>query len=229
MPVLMSEPLVVLAPTELLNRTATFQTAIAPEKLVDTKQATIFVVASPLLVAVSISRALANAGWGTGEAFASPSGLADVTVYGNDVIVMVESSPGWIAGAVTGTVLGTVRRVFPHVGIVLLSNTGNTNVTGDSRATVLGSATSIVGLSAEISRMVGARANSVPVLTSRHLEILQLIARGATTDEAGIMLGIASKTVNNHLSAAYQRLGARNLTQAVLAAARAGLIDTGSV
>jgi DNA-binding CsgD family transcriptional regulator len=234
MPVLTSEPLVVLAPTELLNRTATFetgtfQTAIATEKLVDTKLATIFVVASPLLVAVSISRALANAGWRTGDAFASPSGLADVTVSGNDVIVMVESSPGWIAGAVTGTVLGTVRRVFPQVGIVLLSNTGNANVSGDSRATVLGSATSIVGLSAEISRMVGAHANSGPVLTSRHLEILQLIARGATTDEAGVMLGIASKTVNNHLSAAYQRLGARNLTQAVLAAARAGLIDTGSV
>jgi DNA-binding CsgD family transcriptional regulator len=43
-----------------------------------------------------------------------------------------------------------------------------------------------------------------------------------------VELGIAPKTVNNHLSAVYRRLGARNLTQAVLLAARAGLVDVGS-
>jgi DNA-binding CsgD family transcriptional regulator len=224
----------VLPTSRLMNRTSSFTGApalnslAALDRAVESNQTNIFVVASPVLVAVSISRALGNAGWGSGEALASPSGLADAAVADDDVIVMVENSPGWIAGASTGTVLSTVRRVFPKVGIVLLSSTGNGTPTGDLRATNLASSTSITGLSAEISRLVGTLPNSGPNLTSRHLEILQLIARGATTDEAGAVLGIASKTVNNHLSAAYQRLGARNLTQAVLAAARAGLIDTGT-
>jgi DNA-binding NarL/FixJ family response regulator len=152
-----------------------------------------------------------------------------VSVSGNDVIILVENATGFVSGAPTGTVLGTVRRVFPTVGIVLLSANGGSNMYGDNRVRVLSSATNIAGLCTEVSRLTGSMPTGGPGLTSRHLEILQLIARGATTDEAGVMLGIASKTVNNHLSAAYQRLGARNLTQAVLAAARAGLIDTGIV
>ena len=225
MSLLALEPAATIAPTKLINRTSSFRPT-HPEN-VDTNRTKIFVVASPQLVATSISRALRNAGWGAGEALASPSGLADVAVSSTDVIMLVENASGFVSGAPTGTVLATVRRVFPAAGIVLLSANGGTNSFGDNRIRVLNSATTIAGLCTEVSRLTGSLPASGPGLTSRHLEILQLIARGATTDEAGVMLGIASKTVNNHLSAAYQRLGARNLTQAVLAAARAGLIDTG--
>ena len=62
-------------------------------------------------------------------------------------------------------------------------------------------------------------------LTARHRDILQLVAIGYTTEEVGDRLGIASKTVNNHLSTMYRRMHARNLTQAVLMAVRAGLVD----
>lgn len=219
------DPIATLAPTKMLNRTSMFRST--SDEKAETNRANIFVVASPQLVATSISRALCNAGWGAGQALASPSGLADVSVDANDVIIMVENASGYISGAPTGTVMATIRRVFPSVGIVLLSANGGVNNFNDTKIRVLSSTTSIAGLCTEISRVTGTLPNAGPGLTSRHLEILQLIARGATTDEAGVMLGIASKTVNNHLSAAYQRLGARNLTQAVLAAARAGLIDTG--
>lgn len=62
-------------------------------------------------------------------------------------------------------------------------------------------------------------------LTARHRDILQLVAIGYTTEEVGDRLGIAAKTVNNHLSTMYRRMNARNLTQAVLMAVRAGLVD----
>lgn len=62
-------------------------------------------------------------------------------------------------------------------------------------------------------------------LTARHRDILQLVAIGYTTEEVGDRLGIAAKTVNNHLSTMYRRMHARNLTQAVLMAVRAGLVD----
>jgi DNA-binding CsgD family transcriptional regulator len=227
MSLLMREHLATLAPTPLLSRTSPARPN--PPETVETHKTTIFVVASPQLVATSVSRALRNAGWTTGDPLASPSGLADVSVGANDVIILIENASGYVSGAVTGTVVATVRRVFPTVGIVLLAANDSTTVANDNRARVLPSAANIPMLCSEVSRLSGNVAEPGPGLTSRHLEILQLIARGATTDEAGVILGIASKTVNNHLSAAYQRLGTRNLTQAVLAAARAGLIDTGAL
>lgn len=60
---------------------------------------------------------------------------------------------------------------------------------------------------------------------SRQKRILQLVAEGRTTAEIAEMTGIVAKTVNNHLGAVYQRLGCRNLTQAVLKAARLGIIE----
>jgi DNA-binding NarL/FixJ family response regulator len=227
MSLLLREHLATLAPTPLLSRSMPNRSS-ANEK-VEVLKTTIFVVASPQLVATSVSRALRNAGWTTGDPLSSASGLANVLVEANDVIVLIENSSGYVSGAVTGTVVATVRRVFPTVGIVLLAANESTTVANDSRARALPSGATISTLCSEVSRLSGNVADAGPGLTSRHLEILQLIARGATTDEAGVMLGIASKTVNNHLSAAYQRLGTRNLTQAVLAAARAGLIDTGAL
>ncbi len=62
-------------------------------------------------------------------------------------------------------------------------------------------------------------------ITPRHAQILQYVADGLSVQEAAQQLGITPKTVNNHLGAVYRRLGVENLTQAVLQAIRAGLID----
>lgn len=62
-------------------------------------------------------------------------------------------------------------------------------------------------------------------ITPRHAQILQYVAEGLSVQEAAQRLGITPKTVNNHLGAVYRRLGVENLTQAVLQAIRAGLID----
>lgn len=64
----------------------------------------------------------------------------------------------------------------------------------------------------------------VESLTSRQVEILQLVANGHTTAEVGRRVGVTAKTVNNHLGTVYRRLAVRNLTQAVLVASRRGLI-----
>ena len=61
-------------------------------------------------------------------------------------------------------------------------------------------------------------------LTNRHVRILQQLADGHSPADAAVHLGISVKTLNNHLSAAYKRLGAKNATQAVLIALRAGVI-----
>ena len=63
------------------------------------------------------------------------------------------------------------------------------------------------------------------LLSDRQVEILQAIADGMSTKQAGRHLGITTKTVHNHLNAIYRKLDAQSLTHAVLSAVRMGIID----
>jgi len=62
------------------------------------------------------------------------------------------------------------------------------------------------------------------VITRREEEVLQLIADGCSTPEVAEKLYISQKTVKNHLASIYQKLDARDRTQAVLQAVRMGII-----
>lgn len=65
------------------------------------------------------------------------------------------------------------------------------------------------------------------VITKREEEVLQLIADGASTPEVASQLYISQKTVKNHLASIYQKLDARDRTQAVLQAVRMGIVHLG--
>ena len=62
------------------------------------------------------------------------------------------------------------------------------------------------------------------VITKREEEVLQLIADGCSTPEVAAQLYISQKTVKNHLASIYQKLDARDRTQAVLLAVRMGIV-----
>lgn len=61
-------------------------------------------------------------------------------------------------------------------------------------------------------------------VTKREEEVLQLIADGCSTPEVAERLYISQKTVKNHLASIYQKLDARDRTQAVLQAVRMGIV-----
>lgn len=61
-------------------------------------------------------------------------------------------------------------------------------------------------------------------ITKREAEVLQLIADGCSTTEVAAKLYISQKTVKNHLASIYQKLDARDRTQAVLRAVRQGIV-----
>jgi DNA-binding NarL/FixJ family response regulator len=63
------------------------------------------------------------------------------------------------------------------------------------------------------------------VVSAREEEVLQLIADGCSTPEVAERLFISQKTVKNHLASIYQKLDARDRTQAVLAAVRMGIVS----
>jgi len=73
----------------------------------------------------------------------------------------------------------------------------------------------------------GTTLTSAGVITKREEEVLQLIAEGASTTEVASQLYISVKTVKNHLSSVYQKLDSRDRTQAVVQAARMGIIRLG--
>lgn len=64
----------------------------------------------------------------------------------------------------------------------------------------------------------------VRVVTRREEEVLQLIADGCSTVEVAKALSISQKTVKNHLTSIYQKLDARDRTQAMLQALRMGIV-----
>lgn len=62
------------------------------------------------------------------------------------------------------------------------------------------------------------------LITKREEEVLQHIADGYSTPEVAERLFISQKTVKNHLASIYQKLDARDRTQAVLQAVRMGIV-----
>ena len=69
-----------------------------------------------------------------------------------------------------------------------------------------------------------AGADEDSVISKREVEVLQLIAEGASTPEVAEQLYISVKTVKNHLASIYQKLDSRDRTQAVVRAVRMGII-----
>jgi two-component system, NarL family, response regulator LiaR len=61
-------------------------------------------------------------------------------------------------------------------------------------------------------------------LSSREINVLNLVARGLSNKQIANKLGISDKTVRNHLSRIFRKLEAGNRTQAVMNAMRVGLL-----
>jgi DNA-binding NarL/FixJ family response regulator len=62
-------------------------------------------------------------------------------------------------------------------------------------------------------------------LTPRELEVLRMIASGLPNKRIAFRLKISEKTVRNHISHIYEKLGIFDRSQAVLYAVRKGLVD----
>jgi DNA-binding NarL/FixJ family response regulator len=62
-------------------------------------------------------------------------------------------------------------------------------------------------------------------LTNREIEILKLLANGMANKQIAYRLNISEKTVRNHVSNTYEKLGIYDRSQAVLYAVRKGLVE----
>jgi DNA-binding NarL/FixJ family response regulator len=70
---------------------------------------------------------------------------------------------------------------------------------------------------------------AVNELTEREREVLVHIARGLTNAEIAAELYVSSETVRTHVKRVYQKVGARDRAQAVIAAYETGIVTRGDV
>ncbi|TLM73635.1 MAG: response regulator transcription factor [Actinobacteria bacterium] len=77
------------------------------------------------------------------------------------------------------------------------------------------------------ARVIGRRDAPDPAegLSARELEVLRLMAAGRSNRDIGAALWISETTVKTHVSHILRKLGAADRTQAVVAAAKAGIVE----
>lgn len=73
----------------------------------------------------------------------------------------------------------------------------------------------------------GTAAGEPVALSDRELEVLALVAEGATDNEIAIQLNQSVKTVAYHVDAIFTKLDARSRTRAVALALRQGILSDG--
>ena len=90
------------------------------------------------------------------------------------------------------------------------------------RAAVFPEVFAAAGLVAALRRR---DAGDRPRLTPRETEVMSLLGQGYSVSQVARTLFVSQSTVKTHIAKLYDKLGATNRTQAVMAAMRHGLLD----
>jgi two-component system response regulator DegU len=199
------------------------------------------------LLREGLRRSLSDEGFEVvGEAADGDQGIDVVAATRPDVVLMDVTMP--TLGGVEAT--RRIHEANPAVRIVMLTMHADADIVADAlRAGACGYLTkdSSIEEIAEAIRLAASGETAVSaklaasmlgelrrleraedeerLITNREEEVLQLIADGLSTPEVAAKLFISQKTVKNHLAAIYQKLDARDRTQAVVRAVRMGIIS----
>ena len=85
-------------------------------------------------------------------------------------------------------------------------------------------------VSPKINQFIGhAEFGSAQALSAREMEVMQSVAEGKSNKEIGAILGVATKTVDNHRSRLMQKLGVHNAASLTLVAVQMGIVSASSV
>jgi DNA-binding NarL/FixJ family response regulator len=178
-----------------------------------------------------------------GEAADGESALRETALLRPDVVVMDLRMPG--VGGVEAT-----RRItegYPGVAVLVLTMFDEDALIGDAlaagargyvlkgadqeeieraiRAVASGEVIFGGGVATRVVRQLSSRTSThaLPQLTAREREVVDLIAAGLSNQAIADRLGLAPKTVGNHVSAIFLKLGVASRAEAIVIARDAGL------
>lgn len=179
-----------------------------------------------------------------GEAVDGESAVKEVQLTSPDVVVMDLAMPG-MGG------LEAVRRlaaVAPRVAVLvltmhedddtvlaalragargyLLKGAEQDAIESALRAVVSGQTVIAPGVAARMLQSVAdppTASSAFPELTGRELEVLERISRGWSNGAVATSLGLSPKTISNHISAIFTKLGVATRSEAIVRAHRHGL------
>ena len=122
----------------------------------------------------------------------------------------------------------TVRAAFAAGAVgYLVKDCSTAEMVSAVTMAALGSGEVGGGLARPLLRGACRRDGPNTVLTRREVEVLQMLANGASSGDVAKKLFISSKTVKNHLAHIYSKLDATSRTQAVAKAVRLGIVRIG--
>ena len=133
------------------------------------------------------------------------------------VVLTMHSDPDLVRRALQAGAVGYLTkdcRIEEVAEAVRLAASGDRTVSSGLAA----------GLLDQASQLQVELADDQSPITAREIEVLQLIAEGASPPEVAATLFISASTVKNHLSSIYDKLDARDRTQAVVKGLRMGFI-----
>lgn len=129
-----------------------------------------------------------------------------------------------------GMQLEMIQVVRAGITGVVLRSASPAEIVAASRAVVAGRSVVPPEVAGDLMRALAVSVSqsevnpSAGALTAREVEVLRLVADGLTNRDIGSALHISENTVKNHLRRVHEKLGVRSRTEAVMSAARAGMI-----
>jgi two-component system NarL family response regulator len=172
-----------------------------------------------------------------GEANSGEAALADYRRLAPDVVVLDLRLPGMDGAAAIAELL----ELDPQARVVVLTSFGGD---ADIRRALAAGARGVVLKGAPADELIEAvqrvragetflgrdaqaeltQGQDLPPLTSRELEVLELVASGLRNREVADALGLSISTVKVHVNRILDKLDAQDRTEAVTRALRRGLI-----
>jgi DNA-binding NarL/FixJ family response regulator len=145
-------------------------------------------------------------------------------------------------------VISRARREFPEMRVVVFTGASDATVLAHAlrsepdgivhkseRLEILLDALRTVSVggrfySPKLNKSVGRpESGSAQALSAREIEVMQSIAEGKSNKEIGRLLGVATKTVDNHRSRLMQKLGVHNAASLTLVAVQMGIVPTAGI
>jgi DNA-binding NarL/FixJ family response regulator len=180
---------------------------------------------SELLGRHEIDLLLADLSLPDGSGINSIKNFLDSNPEGTSIVVSSRSDSDSIIAAIRGGAIGYLHKDDTSIGIIGAIKLALSGESPISPAIAFKILDSIKVSGSEDAVQAEKFKPNTEILTNRELEVLTLISKGYSYNEASAMLGISNKTLPVHVRKIYLKLQSKNRSEAVFKARGLGILE----